>query len=142
METARTALERSPQDPELNMIVAETMVANNWFAEADPYLLKSLNVKPQLLGHVHALMGKAYSETGRTKEAIEQLKMAESSDETGSIHYLLAQLYRKIGDTKNAAVAFDQVKTIKQQRRDRGVKRVEDPDLSSLQSPPGEVFTR
>ncbi len=55
METARTALERSPQDPELNMIVAEAMVAKNQFAEAEPFLMKSLNVKPQLLGHVHAL---------------------------------------------------------------------------------------
>jgi len=136
MNTALSALERSPQDPELNMIVAETMVAKNRFAEAEPYLMKSLNVKPQLLGHVHALTGKVYAETGRIGDAIQQLKMGESSDENGSIHYLLAQLYRQIGDAKDAAVAFDQVKTIKQQRRDRGVKRVEDPDLSSLQSPP------
>jgi Flp pilus assembly protein TadD len=42
METTRTALERSPQDPELNMIVAETMVAKSQFAEAEPFLIKSL----------------------------------------------------------------------------------------------------
>lgn len=141
METARTALERSPQDPELNMVVAETMVAKAQFAEAEPFLMKSLNVKPQLLGHVHALMGKVYSETGRTNEAISQLKMSESSDENGSIHYLLARLYRQVGDKKDAAAALDQVKTIKQQRRDRGVKTVEDPDLSSLESPPGKSST-
>ena len=141
METARTALERSPQDPELNMIVAEAMVAENQFAEAEPFLMKSLNVKPQLLGHVHALIGKVYAETGRTNEAISQLKMGESSDETGSTHYLLARLYRQVGDTKEAAAALDQVKTIRQQRRDRGVKLVEDPDLSSLESPPGEPST-
>ena len=141
METARTALQRSPQDPELNMVVAEAMVARKQFAEAEPYLMKSLNVKPQLLGHVHALIGKVYAETGRTNEAISQLKMGESSDENGSIHYLLARLYRQIGDTKDAAAALEQVKTIKQQRRDRGVKTVEDPDLSSLESPPGEPST-
>ncbi len=139
METARTALERSPQDPELNMIVAEAMVAENQFAEAEPFLMKSLNVKPQLLGHVHALTGKVYAETGRTNEAISQLKMGESSDETGSIHYLLARLYRQVGDTKDAAAALDQVKTIRQHRRERGVKTVEDPDLSSLESPPGQA---
>ena len=141
METARTALERSPQDPELNMIVAEAMVAENQFAEAEPFLMKSHNVKPQLLGHVHALIGKVYAETGRTNEAISQLKMGESSDETGSTHYLLARLYRQVGDTKEAAAALDQVKTIRQRRRDRGVKLVEDPDLSSLESPPGEPST-
>ncbi|HEX4757874.1 MAG TPA: tetratricopeptide repeat protein [Terracidiphilus sp.] len=138
METARTALQVSPQDPELNMVVAEAMVVRNQFAEAEPYLMKSLNVKPQLVGHVHALIGKVYAETGRTSDAISQLKMGESSDENGSIHYLLARLYRQIGDTKDAAAALDQMKTIKQQRRDRGVKTVEDPDLSSLESPPGE----
>ena len=139
METARSALESSPQDPELNMIVAEAMVAKNQFAEAEPFLTKSLNVKPQLLGHVHALIGKVYAETGRTNEAISQLKMGESSDETGSIHYLLARLYRQAGDTKDAAVALDQVKTIRQRRRERGVKTVEDPDLSSLESPPAQA---
>jgi tetratricopeptide (TPR) repeat protein len=135
-ETARAALERSPQDPELNMIVGETMVAQFQYAEAESYLIKSLNVKPQMLGHVHALIGKVYAETGRTSDAIRQLKMAESSDENGSIHYLLARLYRQIGDTKDASAALEQVKTIKQQRLDR-VKTVEDPDLSSLESPPG-----
>ena len=135
-DTALAALERSPQDPELNMIVAEAMVAQFQYAGAEPYLMKGLNVKPQLRGHVHALLGKVYAETGRTSEAIDQLKMGESSDENGSIHYLLARLYRQIGDTKNASAALEQVKMIKQQRLER-VKTIEDPDLSSLESPPG-----
>jgi tetratricopeptide (TPR) repeat protein len=134
METARAGLELNPQDPELNLIVAETMVATRQFAGAEPYLMKSLNVKPQMLGHVHALMGKVDAETGRTKDAIDQLKLGESSDEDGSVHYLLARLYRQTGDTKDATAAFDQVKTIKQQRLDRSMKTIEDPDLSSLES--------
>jgi tetratricopeptide (TPR) repeat protein len=139
-DTARAALERSPQDPELNLILAETMVAQFQFSDAEPYLMKSLNVKPQMLGHVHALLGKVYAETGRTSDAIRQLKMGESSDENGSIHYLLARLYRETGDTKNASAALEQVKTIKQQRHDR-VKTVEDPDLSSLESSPAAPST-
>ena len=140
METARAALEHNPQDPELNLIMAETMVARSKYAEAEPYVMKSLNAKPQVLGQVHALIGKIYAETGRTSDAIRQLKMGESSDENGSIHYLLARLYRQIGDTKNASAALEQVKTIKQQRHDR-VKTVEDPDLSSLESPSSEAST-
>jgi tetratricopeptide (TPR) repeat protein len=139
-DTARAALVRSPQDPELNLIMAETMVAQFQFSDAEPYLIKSLNVKPQMLDHVHALLGKVYAETGRTSDAIRQLKMGESSDENGSIHYLLARLYREIGDTKNASAALEQVKTIKQQRHDR-VKTIEDPDLSSLESSPAEPST-
>jgi len=140
METARAALEMNPEDPELNLIVGETMVAKFQYAEAEPYLLKSLNAKPQVLGHVHALIGKVYGETGRASEAIRQLKMGESSDENGSIHYLLARLYRQIGDAKDAAAALEQVKTIKEQRRRRGVKLVEDPELSSLESNPGQAY--
>ena len=63
--------------------------------------------------------------------------MGESSDENGSVHYLLARLYREIGDEKDASAALDRVKSIKQQRLGGGVKTIEDPDLSSLESPPG-----
>jgi len=141
METARSALERSPQDPELNLIMAETLVGTNHFAEAEPFLMNSLKAKPQMLGHVHALLGKVYAETGRTGDAIEQLKMGAASDENGSVHYLLARLYRQIGDTRAASAALDQVIAIKQQSRDRGVKTIEDPDLSALESPPRAAST-
>jgi tetratricopeptide (TPR) repeat protein len=141
MEIARTALDRTPKDPELNLVMAEALVAALRFAEAEPFLLRSLSVKPQILAHVHALIGKVYAETGRTREAIEQLKLGIPSDDTGSVHYLLGRLYREVGDLKDAAAAIDQVKTIRQQRRDRGVKRVEDPDLFSLESPPGRSST-
>jgi len=132
METAQIALERAPEDPALNLIIAEALIGKTEFAEAEPFLKKSLTAKPQMLAHVHALLGKVYSETGRTQDAIVQLKMSTSSDDTGSINYLLARLYRQIGDTKDAAAAIEEVKTIKQ-RRDRSIKRVEDPDLSSLE---------
>jgi predicted Zn-dependent protease len=138
LETAQMALQRTPQDPELNLVMAESLVARSRFSEAEPFLLKSLNGKPQTLTHVHALIGKVYAETGRTREAIDQLKLGASSDEDGSVHYLLARLYRQIGDLKDASAAIYQVKAIKEQRHDRGVKTVEDPDLSSLESPPGQ----
>ena len=141
MDTARLALETNPQDAELNLIMAETLVAKEQYAQAEPYLMKSLTVKPQMVGHVHALIGKIYAETGRTRDAIDQLNMGLSSDENGSIHYLLARLYRQIGDTRDASAAIDQVKTIKQRGRDRGVKLVEDPDLSGIESPPGPAST-
>jgi predicted Zn-dependent protease len=141
METARAGLEHNSQDPELNLIVAETMVATRQFAGAEPYLMKSLNVKPQMVGRVHALMGKVDAETGRTKDAIDQLKLGESSDEDGSVHYLLARLYRQIGDTKEATAALEQVKTIKRQRLERSMKTIEDPDLSSLETPSGPSST-
>ncbi len=139
LETAQSALARSPEDPELNLILAEVELSQNAFAEAESHLKLSLRAKPQMLPRVHALLGKVYAETGRTSEAIEELKMGASSDEDGAIQYLLARLYRKLGDTKDASEALARMQTIKKQRADRGVKRVEDPDLSSLEFPPGGV---
>jgi tetratricopeptide (TPR) repeat protein len=134
MELARSALASSPGDPEMNLILGEALMSQRAYAEAEPYLLKSLHAKPQMLPRIHALIGKAYAETGRTQEAIEQLKLGAASDEDGSVEYLLARLYRKIGDSKDANEALERMKTIKEQRETRGMKRVEDPDLSPLEA--------
>jgi tetratricopeptide (TPR) repeat protein len=141
MTLAQAALARNPDDPEWNLLMGEALIDQRQFADAEPHLKKSLNVKPQLLPGIHALMGKAYAETGDTKEAIEQLKLGESSDTDGSVEYLLARLYRQTGDLKDANEALNRMKLIKQQREARGVKRVEDPDLSPVEAVASQVST-
>lgn len=137
IEIAKAALVRSPDDPELNLILGEALLAKTDYAGAEPCLKKAFHAKPQMVPRVHALMGKIYAETGRTEDAIEELQLGASSDEDGAIQYLLARLYRKLGNTAAANAALDRMKVIKQQRRDRGVKRVEDPELSPLESSAG-----
>jgi tetratricopeptide (TPR) repeat protein len=139
MVIAKKALADAPDDPELNLVVAQSLLDQHEYAEAEPYLQKSLKAKPQMLPRIHALIGKAYSETGRTQEAIAELKLGESSDEDGSLQYLLFQLYRKLGDTKDAQSALARMQTIRQQREARGVKRVEDPDLSPIEQNPAHA---
>jgi tetratricopeptide (TPR) repeat protein len=134
IEIAQKALRRTPDDPELNLIMAQALIGQREYAASQPYLIKSLHAKAQLLPRIHALLGRSYAETDRTQEAIEQLKLGASSDEDGSVQYLLARLYRQIGDPKDATDAINRVKIIKQQRQSRGVKRIEDPDLSALES--------
>lgn len=133
MTVAQNALAGSPDDPELNLVMAQALLDQREYAEAEPYLQKSLNAKPQMLPRIHALLGKSYAETGRTHEAIQELNLGASSDEDGSLHYLLARLYRKEGDIKDSQAALDRLKAIKQQCSTRGVKRVEDPDLSPIE---------
>ncbi len=139
MVIAKKALADAPDDPELNLVVAQALLDQHEYAEAEPYLQKSLKARPQMLPRIHALIGKAYSETGRTQEAIAELKLGESSDEDGSLQYLLFQLYRKLGDTKDAQSALARMQTIRQQREARGVKRVEDPDLSPIEQNPAHA---
>jgi tetratricopeptide (TPR) repeat protein len=138
METARRALVRSPEDPELNLVLAQGLMSHKEFAAAEPYLEKSLHAKPQMLPRVHALIGQVYAETGRTQPAVEQLKMGASSDEDGTLQYLLARLYHQLGDEKDASAALQRMKEIKRQRSARGVKAIEDPDLSALEATPSE----
>jgi tetratricopeptide (TPR) repeat protein len=133
LEIAQSALVRSPDDPELNLVAAQALMGQHEYADAEPLLIKSLNGKPQMLPRIHVLIGKVYAETGRTEDAIEQLKLGASSDEDGTVQYLLARMYRKLGDTQDANKAIEQMKVIKEQREARGVKRVEDPDLSQLE---------
>jgi tetratricopeptide (TPR) repeat protein len=134
IEIAQGALLRKPGDPELNLIIAEALIDERQYAEAQPYLTRSLSAKPQMLPRIHALMGKAYAEMGQTQQAIEQLKLGASSDVDGSVQYLLARLYRQVGDTKDANESLNRMKAIKQQREARGYKEVQDPDLSPLES--------
>lgn len=133
MEVAQKALAGSPNDPELNLIMGQALLDERAFDQALPYLKKSLAAKPQMLPRIHALIGKVYAETGRTRDAIAELNLGASSDDDGSVQYLLFRLYRQAGDSKEAQAALARMETIKRQRATRGVKRVEDPDLSPIE---------
>ena len=137
IETAQLALNLTPDDPELNLLMAEALIANQEMAPAEQYLQKALNAKPQMLPHVHALLGEVYADAGKTQQAIDQLVLGIKSDEDGSLHYQLARLYRKIGDSKDADAAMEQTKVMKQLRRQqRAVAAVRDPGPSTPDSWP------
>jgi Flp pilus assembly protein TadD len=65
---------------------------------------------------VHVLLGKVYAETGRSQEAIAELKLALADDKDGRTHYELGRLYLKIGDPDSAKRAFEVSERIRQER--------------------------
>jgi Flp pilus assembly protein TadD len=136
IQTARTALARTPDDPELNLLMADALVSNHDFSRARPFLERSANVKPQMLPHLHALLGKADAASGDIPGAIRELKLGEASDDDGAIHYQLALLYRQMGDTKSATQALAATAAIKRERRDHKLIAVDDPDLTASASDP------
>jgi len=136
VKTAQQALERSPTDADVNLVMGEALITQHKFTEAEPFLLKALNAKPQVLPYVHALLGRVYEVNGKTKEAIAQLKMGAESDQDGSVHYQLARLYARAGDKADADRAFAQMKAIKQKRREGAVIALEDSHPSSLDDAP------
>jgi tetratricopeptide (TPR) repeat protein len=136
VETTQAALLESPEDPELNLLMGEGMVSKFKFAEAEPFLDKSLSVKPQMLSHVHALLGEVYAKTGRTQDAITQLKMGLESDEDGSLYYQLSMAYRTIGDAKDAAATIEQMKVLRLESRKRAASSIQSPSGSTLSDGP------
>jgi tetratricopeptide (TPR) repeat protein len=136
IDTARQALLGSPDDPEINLLMGEALLTEHQFTDSEPYLLKALHAKPQMLAHVHALLGAAYAGDGKTQDAIRELKLGASSDEDGSAHYHLARLYSKIGDSADAAVALQQMKVLQQRRREGAVTALEDSRYTGLDDAP------
>jgi predicted Zn-dependent protease len=118
---AKAALEKNPDDPELNAVMGEILCAQNDFAGAEDYLKKSLNTKPEYVTHVHALLGKVYAQTNRTQEAIAELKLALPGDKDGHLHYQIARLYLKVGDRDLAKQAFDVSARIRREGLTRAV---------------------
>lgn len=137
-QAAQSALATNPDDPDMNFIMAEVEIGRHDYSAAEPYLEKGLNAKPRMLPRVHALLGKVYAETDRPQQAVKELELGISTDEDGSIQYLLSRLYRQLGDTKQAQLALDRMKSIREKRRERGYKLVEDPELSAMESPSGQ----
>ena len=136
VQTAQLALNQTPNDPELNLLMGEALVSLHQLADAEPFLLKALDAKPQMLPHIHALLGEVYAEAGKTQQAIAELKLGLQSDEDGSVHYQLARLYRQTGDAKAAATAIDEMKVIRQQHRQRAVVALQDSHSSTLDDGP------
>lgn len=136
VETAQKALLQSPDDPEINLLMGEALLTEHKFTDGEPYLLKALHAKPQMLPHVHALLGEAYAGDGKTQDAIRELKLGAGSDEDGSVHYHLARLYSKIGDSADAAAALQQMKALQQKRREGAVTALEDSRYTGLDDAP------
>jgi tetratricopeptide (TPR) repeat protein len=131
-ETAQKALQRSPDDPDINLLMGEVLLSQHKFSESEPYLLKAMNAKPQMLPHVHALLGEAYASDGKTQDSIRELKLGADSDQDGSVHYYLARQYAKAGDKADADASLQQMKAIQQKRREGAVIAVEDSHSTSL----------
>ena len=112
-------LSEDPADPEANLLAGEILVQRNQFSEAEPYLLKCVSLKPELLPRYHVLLGRVYAETGRVPAAIAEYKLGLTSDEDGGVHYQLARLYQKSGNKAAADAAFRESKRLVNRWNDR-----------------------
>lgn len=99
-------LDERPGDPEANLLAGEILTQQKKFSEAEPYLIRCKDLKPELVPRVHALLGHVYAETGRPEAAIAEYKLALQADADGSLHYQIGRLYQKTGNRAAAEEAF------------------------------------
>jgi predicted Zn-dependent protease len=88
------------------MLAAEIMVFRHQFADAEGYLNKCSKIAPEFLPRVHTLLGEVYANADRVQDALAEFKLGAANDEDGSIHFRMARLYQKTGNTKAAAEAI------------------------------------
>jgi tetratricopeptide (TPR) repeat protein len=117
--TCASALALRPEDPDANLLMGEILLSLHQYAEAESYVRKGLDSKPQIRPHAHALLGKIYADTGRTSEAIKEIQLGLQDDEDGSLHYQLAMLYRKTGDLASFAMLIRQSQELSRSRDKR-----------------------
>jgi len=106
-------LAEAPGDSEANLLAGEILVQQHEYEKAEPYLLNCRRLDADLQPRLHVLLGQVYSETNRIPDAIAEYKLGLSTDHDGSIHYQLARLYQKAG---NSALAAEQFRVSKQLR--------------------------
>jgi len=109
----KALLAENPDDPEANLLAGEILVQTHQFPEAEGYLAKCRNLKPEFMPRWHVLKGQVYAETNRIPEAIAEYKQGLSNDEDGSVHYQLARLYQKTG---NKSAAEEEIRISKELR--------------------------
>jgi tetratricopeptide (TPR) repeat protein len=130
---SRTAVETHSDDPEFNAVMGEILCSKLDFSGAEPFLQKGLKAKQEYVPHVRGLLARVYAQTGRTKEAIEELKLALPDDKDGSLHFQIGRLYLKVGDRASAMRAFEITKRLQEQDLNRaavGMQQGQE-DLSS-----------
>ncbi len=115
-ETLRTALADRPDDTKLNLLMGHALVEQHSFAEARPFLEKSIAGGGDMQPLAHALLGRVDAEQGRTSEAIEQMQLGLASDEDGSLNFQLSRLYRKAGDKEASQRAEAQARALEANR--------------------------
>ncbi len=132
----RTCLERSCEASEDYWSYAgEILIEQYKLDQAEDYLKHSLNtshpLKPQMLPHVHVLLGQIYAQTDRPQEAIREFQMGLSSDSDGSVYYQLAWVYVRLGNKAAAQDAIAHEKELQNKRHDRAEVQMQDSDTAA-----------
>lgn len=108
-------LQLDPNHAEANAELGAVLVAEDRSHDAIPHLELAIHSKPDLWP-AYSQLGRAYANEKNYARAEEALKPAIAHDPDGSAHYQLGLVLRAEGKSKEAALAFNQLRAIKNEK--------------------------
>ncbi|HXW15448.1 MAG TPA: tetratricopeptide repeat protein [Terriglobia bacterium] len=129
IEQFKQELAITPEDYMSAWKLGDTYLSQRQYDEARTWLDRALKEKPDL-GQADRDMGKLLIRTGQPEAAIPYLKkVVQSSPEEPSVHFLLAEVYRKMGKIPEMKAELESFQKLKMEEADRSLKH---PDTSAL----------
>ena len=111
LKAAKRALQLDTHDPQIDSIIAGTLLRQGDYADAEPYAKKALQEQPSLAS-AHLVLAKIYLSRSERSKALPELETAAKDDTDGNVYYLLATTLRELGKTGEAAAALQKYKTL------------------------------
>ena len=130
-ELERT-LELAPGSAVARYELGNTYVQQRQWDSAVPHLRQALADSSLAFG-ARLDLSKAESEMGQTRQALEDLLPIASEDKDGEVHFRIAKLYRKLGDSAHAQGALEIFKQLS-----AAAQRASDSDLDLVESERGK----
>jgi predicted Zn-dependent protease len=105
-------LRKSPNDPEINAMMADLLDHNGDVANAEKHARIALAANPGLI-QTHVVLARIYLARQQPKLAITELRKVISADPDGNYHYLLYRACRLAGDEPGAKEALAEFRQIR-----------------------------
>jgi predicted Zn-dependent protease len=116
-----------PQNPQANFMMGDILAYQRKFVQAEPYAKAALHRDPSNLPLVHALLGKIYASQGLTARAIQELRQALPADDDGSLHYQIAMVYKRMGDSPAEREALEESEALRKNYDNGSQKTTQSP---------------
>jgi len=120
-------LAANPSDAQASYMMGNILVTRHQFEKAEPLLKTGVHAAGEAGLRAHEALGKAYFSTGRTRDAIKELRQALPADRDGSIHYQLYLAYKKAGDASSAMAALRESDLLRKRREASAVEKLSFP---------------
>ena len=109
-------LQKTPNDPEVNAMLADLLEHNSDFAAAQQHAQIAAAGNPTLI-QPHVVLARIYLAKQQPQLAITELRKVVAADPDGGYHFLLYRAFHQIGDEKEAKEAMAEFQKIRYSKR-------------------------